>query len=124
MSGLEQMRPSEPTAAAAQLASGIARIKQVFVTSLKDRVNDFLELMELFNDPAQENAACAGFQALSHKLHGQALSLGFDKIGNAAAKLEAYLDLIIAGKQTMDIPAFSGLLNDLLDEIEKEIVSS
>ena len=79
--------------------------------------------MEQYNEPAQQDAAVAAIGALAHKMHGQALSFGFAKIGNLAAELEAFLDLVLVKNQPMDVEKFSDLLNDLLDEIEQEVAA-
>jgi chemotaxis protein histidine kinase CheA len=105
-------------AGAATLESGIARIRERFILGLEDREDEFLDYLEIVDDPAQSENAINSIRAKAHKLHGLAGTVGFARLGSLAAQLEHHIDLLLAGPRPLEVGFAKELLNALLDEIE------
>ncbi|MDF1716278.1 MAG: Hpt domain-containing protein [Antarcticimicrobium sp.] len=106
---------------AAQLNAGLARVRERFVSSLSDRVDDFYDLLGDLQEEQDWLDACADLRARAHKLHGICGSVGFPEIGEKAASLEAKIDSLGSELQREDIDDVRCFLNSLLDEMEQNL---
>lgn len=105
----------------AQLQAGLARVRERFILSLEDRIDEFYELLEYLADDGCRGQACAEIRARAHKLHGIAGSVGFARMGALAAQLEQHIDLLRGGPTPNDTEFVQELLNVLLDEMEQSL---
>lgn len=106
---------------AAQLNSGLARIRERFLESLSDRIDDFYESLSGLQAPERWAETCAEIRARAHKLHGICASVGFSEIGEKAAHLEERIDALGPEPDAQDIDEVHRLLNRLLDEMERNL---
>lgn len=108
-------------AKAAQLGAGLARIRARFVASLSDRIDDFYEQLDGLTEGDGWQDVAAGLRTSAHKLHGICATVGFPDIGERAARLEYKIDSLTALPQPADLAEIRGLLNQLLDEMERNL---
>lgn len=106
---------------AAQLSAGLARVRERFVHSLSDRIDNFYELLGDLQHEEDWADACADIRADAHKLHGICGSVGFPEIGRSAARLEQGIDDLGDELDQQDIDEVRRLLNRLLDEMEQNL---
>lgn len=106
---------------AAVLQAGLARIRERFISSLDERIEEFCSLSERLEDPATEESACMEIRAQAHKLHGICGSVGQPRMGALAAQLEQHIDTVIAGPRPLNTDFVDELLNALLDEMEQNV---
>ncbi|WP_372886679.1 Hpt domain-containing protein [Shimia sp.] len=112
------MEQGVDTSGAAKLEAGFAKLRERFVEGLEEREEEFLNLLEVLNDPAQTEASADGIRAHAHKLHGLSGTLGYARLGSLAAQLEHHIDLILAGPRPLETGFLTELLDALLDEIQ------
>ena len=106
---------------AAALEAGLARIRERFIASLNDRIDQFCALLEQLEDPATEESACMDIRAQAHKLHGICGSVGQPRMGALAAQVEHHIDSLLAGPRPLNTDFVDELLNALLDEMEQNL---
>jgi HPt (histidine-containing phosphotransfer) domain-containing protein len=98
--------------------AGLLRIRQRFLQNLDTQADNIFRLLEALGKPETDRATSAEIQAIAHKLHGTAKTVGFDAIGTKAAKAESSAEMVISAAGTPDVTALRSHLDDLLDEIE------
>lgn len=106
---------------ATQLDAGLARIRERFISSLSDRVDELYDLLGDLQNEEDWRDACADIRARAHKLHGICGSVGFADIGTKAATLEVKIDALGAELHRVEIDDVKDLLNQLLDEMEQNL---
>lgn len=106
---------------AALLEAGLAKIRERFIASLEDRIDDFCAQLECLEDPATAEAACTEIRAQAHKLHGICGSVGQPRMGALAAQVEQHIDTLLAGPRPLNTDFVDELLNALLDEMEQNV---
>lgn len=105
----------------AQLNAGLARVRERFISSLSDRVDELYDLLGDLQHQEDWQDACSDIRARAHKLHGICASVGFSDIGTKAASLEEKIDALGAELSGADIDDVKDLLNRLLDEMEQNL---
>lgn len=104
-----------------QLQSGMARLSARFVQTLPEHVDAFDELWELLSEPEAVNSSIHEISKRAHKLHGQAGSFGFPRIGALAAQVEKEADSLLNDGRKIETDLLEELMAALLDEIEDKI---
>lgn len=104
--------------------AGLMRIRQRFLQNLDTHADGIFRLLEALGKPETDRATCSEIQAIAHKLHGTAKTVGFDEIGIKAAKLENCADQALSATGAPDVGEVRNLVEDLLDEIEEALRGS
>ena len=105
----------------AQLLSGMERLKERFVQTLPEHVSAFDDLWDCLAEPTQTAAAGSEISKLAHKLHGQAGSFGFPRIGALAAQVEKEAHVLMRAEGDIKTDLLEELMAALLDEIEDNV---
>jgi HPt (histidine-containing phosphotransfer) domain-containing protein len=113
-----QVTGTEP---ASLVEAGIARVRARFVSMLEDRADELYELLEYLDDPAVRDVAYKEIQSRAHKLHGISASVGFPRVGELAAKLEATVDLASSRERSRNVQQVRRQMDDLLEEMERSL---
>jgi chemotaxis protein histidine kinase CheA len=101
--------------------AGLARIRQRFLQSLDTHADDMFRLLEALGEPETDRATCSEIQAIAHRLHGTAKTVGFEAIGIKSAQLESCAVQALSAPGAPNVDAISSFLEDALDEIEEAL---
>lgn len=115
---MKQVAGTDP---ASQMEAGIARVRARFILTLEDRVDELYDLLEYLDDVAVRDVAYKEIRSRAHKLHGISGGVGFPRIGELAAKLEATVILAGSEERSCNVQQVRRKMDDLLDEMEQSL---
>ncbi len=115
------MAQSESEQRVALLQSGMAKLTARFVQTLPEHIEAFDQLWDHLSEPEALNSSIHAISKRAHKLHGQAGSFGFPRIGALAAQVEKEADNLLSAGDVPETDLLEELMAAMLDEIEDRI---
>jgi HPt (histidine-containing phosphotransfer) domain-containing protein len=104
---------------ASQIEAGIARVRARFIAMLEDRADELYDLLDYLDDVSVRDVAYKEIQSRAHKLHGISGSVGFPRVGELAAKLEATIVLARSEERSRNVQQVRRQMDELLEEMEQ-----
>lgn len=114
-----EMAQAAGTDPASQIEAGIARVRMRFISVLEDRADELYDLLDYLDDVSVRDVAYKEIQSRAHKLHGISGNVGFPRVGELAAKLEATIVLARSAERSRNVQQVRRQMGELLEEMER-----